>query len=170
MAKKGALAIIVFLAIAVWGTTPATADLTSVESSEVLAVSCYPAYAMVYNEHGDGNLGYWENIDATICQLGGFCQSFNAQPDEEYKLIVDFAGIDPGLDSLEVHVASNTCTYKLTDLGNTPIIFSFTARQPIETLEMAPYVAPLATPLPPSLLLLGSGLMGLVIFRGKTRA
>jgi hypothetical protein len=170
MAKKGALAIIVFLAFAVWGTTPAAADSTYVESSEVLAVPCYPAYAMVYNEHGDGNLGYWENIDTTICQPGGFCQSFNAQPGEEYKLIVDFAGSDPGVDGLGVSIANDACTYKLTDLGNTPIIFSFTAQNSPEILKMAPYVASVAAPLPPSLLLLGSGLMGLAIFRGKTRA
>jgi hypothetical protein len=161
MAKIRAVAIIVFLALAVWGTTPAAADLVTVEPTAL------PAYAMVYSVHHYSSIGYWENIDVAIGQPGGFSQSFTTQPGEQYQVRVDFAGRDPGIETLEVQVAGYNSIYELADFRNTPIIFSFAATHSTETLELAPYLAPLPVPVPPTLLLLGAGLIGLAVFPRK---
>lgn len=169
MAKKRALAIIVFLALVVWGITPAMADLVSGEPGGEPTTPQYPSYALVYNAQHYYSIAYWENIIEAIQQPGGFSQILNVEPGEPYNVIVDFAGQDPGIKSLEVDVAGNNCTYDLADFKSTPISISFAAEQSTATLEMAPYVASTAVPVPPTLLLLGSGLMGLVIFRRKIR-
>jgi hypothetical protein len=98
MAKIRAVAIIVFLALAVWGTAPVAADLVTGEPG--VESTAPPAYAMVYSEHHYFSIGYWENIDEAICQTGGFSQSFTTQPGEQYQVMVDFAGRDPGVANL----------------------------------------------------------------------
>lgn len=154
MARTRAMAIIVCLALAVWGTAPAAADLAS---------------ATVSSTNHYFSIAYWENIIEAISQPGGFCQDFNVQEGEHYTLRVDLAGQDPGIDALEVQVAGKDCIYELAAFSNTPIILPFAAEQATETLKMAPYFASAPVPVPPGLLLLGSGLIGLAILRCKAK-
>lgn len=192
MNRKKALAITLFLFLAALLGGSASADLVPTEASAFQ----YHPYAMVYGENLDYNSGFWEGIDKTVCQSGGFCQSFSTSPGQAYWLIIDFAGQDPGVKNLDVTVAGTSSSYELNLVGNNPITYLFHTQGSIETLELAPRIvaepppeppivpevsespvvfevptAPVipAVPEPPVILLLGSGLLGLAVYQGKAR-
>jgi hypothetical protein len=123
----------------------------------------YPPFAMVCSENHYFAIGYWENIDERVLQSGGFNESFNATPGEEYHLIVDFAGRDPAVTNLDVTVAGCNQCFPVDPYANNGINFTFQAREDIETLRFIPATP---VPVPFTLLLLGTGLI-LVAARGN---
>jgi hypothetical protein len=165
MNRKKAVAIGVFLFLTVLGGSPAAADLISGESLLDTSAPQYAPYVLVYSENLDYCLGYWEGINESVCQPSGFCQSFSTSPGQEYKLIVDFAGQDPGIENLEMTVAGYNCTYELSAIVNNPITFTFQATGTSAILELGPSSA--NVPVPPSCLLLGSGLIYLAWSRRR---